>query len=359
MGELGCRSITTRMAPHAALPPGCRRRAPGEGHGADEPPPLLAGDDVVLRGVVGCALARLQLALEGGALGWVGAGTCRTATQCDTHVRPLPRHAACVTTAAQPAPGKPSREQESAVALRLMAWIVQLGQAPALRRVICQESLQPASAAAAVQAAAAVASAGAPPEAAAVARMLQQQREGLLAALEAALPLPADSEPGQAVSPRPLPAVGPGGAHGHPLLYWQLSCLLPLGADLVEVGGWVRQCLLLADRWLKGAALLRAPPPVPAARPSKPPRCQPTPLHPPTHADGWQELTSLHILLLYSLAFKEAYGSLLLAFYPWLGGGWGLGLGRCWSRPPLLPSLAHASPSSISLTHQPWASATR
>lgn len=147
---------------------------------------------------------------------------------------PLP-HAGCVATAAAPAPGQPTREQQATVALRLIAWLVQLGQAPALRRVICQESLQPASAAAAVQAAAATATTGAPPEAAAVARMLQQQREGLLAALEAALPLPADAEPGQAASPRPLPVVGPG-AHRHSLLYWQLSCLLPLGAELVEVG---------------------------------------------------------------------------------------------------------------------------
>ena len=43
----------------------CPCRPPGEGHGAAEEPQLPPADDVVARGVVGCALAALQLALEG------------------------------------------------------------------------------------------------------------------------------------------------------------------------------------------------------------------------------------------------------------------------------------------------------
>lgn len=42
-----------------------RCRPPGEGHGAAEEPKLRPADDVVARGIVGCALAALQLALEG------------------------------------------------------------------------------------------------------------------------------------------------------------------------------------------------------------------------------------------------------------------------------------------------------
>ncbi len=48
------------------------RRPPGEGHGAAEEPKLPPADDVVARALVGCALAALQLALEGAILGWGG-----------------------------------------------------------------------------------------------------------------------------------------------------------------------------------------------------------------------------------------------------------------------------------------------
>lgn len=57
----------SRPLPRVLLFFGCR--PPGEGQ-AEEPPPLPPADDALLHGVVGCVLARLQLALEGAQLLW-------------------------------------------------------------------------------------------------------------------------------------------------------------------------------------------------------------------------------------------------------------------------------------------------
>jgi hypothetical protein len=217
-------------------PQGCcpRHRPPGEGgHGAAEEAQLPPADDVVARGVVGCALAALQLALEG-------------------------------SQAAEEQPGYPSRDQRKAAALLIMRWLVQLGQAPALRGIICQELQASALASAAINAAAAlVATPGLPREAAAVARMLQQQREVLLGSLGTVLPMPG-AQDAIYEAHRPLPNLGSEAGY-YSLLYWQLSTLLLLDGNLVE------------------------------------------------------ELATLQILLLYSTPFKEVFGETLLAFYPHIG----------------------------------------
>lgn len=135
--------------------------------------------------------------------------------------------------AAEPPAGYPSREHRKAAALRIIRWLVQLGQAPALRGVICQELQSAALPAAAINAAAAlVATPGLPREAAAVARMLQQQREVLLGSLGTVLPLPGGQDAIYEAR-RPLPLLGP--LERYSLLYWQLSTLLLLDAQLVEV----------------------------------------------------------------------------------------------------------------------------
>lgn len=182
----------------------------------------------------------------------------------------------------------------------MIAWLGRLAQAPVLRRVVCEEMLQPVSAAAAMQAASLEATAGLPPEAAAVARMLNQQREGLLQSLEAALPVPGNGAgPGR---PLPLPAQG----RQLSLLYWQLSTLLPLDGQLVEVRA---RCAAGGVCWGNRA---------PACRRA----LHRSPFH---HADACiplhvQELATLHILLLYSTPFKEHFGLALLCFYPHIGG---------------------------------------
>lgn len=244
-------------------PQGCcpRHRPAGEAQGAAEPPPLPAADEAVARGVVGCALACLQLALEGS------------------------------LAAAEPEPGQPSRAQHKASALRLMRWLVQLGQAPSLRAVICEEALQPAAASAAEQAAKLGATEGLPPEAAAVARMLQQQRRDLLQALQAVLPVPEGegaegAGDGGGAPFRPLPLLGPA-PHQHSLLYWQMASLLPLDAQLVEVRGG-QAVLVLADAAAlsESACVAMGCRRTPTAAPPTHPSCPPSagaghPAHPP------------------------------------------------------------------------------
>lgn len=136
--------------------------------------------------------------------------------------------------AEEPPAGYPSREQRQAAALLIIRWLVQLGQAPALRGVICQELQSQALPSAAINAAAAlVATPGLPREAAAVARMLQQQREVLLGSLGTVLPMPG-SQSAIYESRRPLPFLGDEAGY-YSLLYWQLSTLLLLDGRLVEV----------------------------------------------------------------------------------------------------------------------------
>jgi hypothetical protein len=120
--------------------------------------------------------------------------------------------------------------------MRLMAFLNQLGQQPALRAVICDELLQPAAAAAAVQAGSLGATAHLQQEAASVARTLQQHREALLSELEGRLPNAAAG--GDAA--RPLPPL-PGAAAPLPLLFWQLSTLLALPPEVVEVSSCSEQ----------------------------------------------------------------------------------------------------------------------
>lgn len=154
---------------------------------------------------------------------------------CDTKFLLCPSsHPSAGSIAAEPPAGYPSREHRKAAALRIIRWLVQLGQAPALRGVICQELQSAALPAAAISAAAAlVATPGLPREAAAVARMLQQQREVLLGSLGTVLPLPGGQDAIYEAR-RPLPLLGPQ-LERYSLLYWQLSTLLLLDAQLVEV----------------------------------------------------------------------------------------------------------------------------
>lgn len=157
---------------------------------------------------------------------------CRSPTPTPT---PAVRPPACLR---RDQPGAAALER--AAALRLMSWLGQLAQAPALRDMLCDALLQPSTPSVAAQAGSLAATAGLPADLAAVARMLQQQREALLERLAAVLPVPGEAEAeglGAAIArqqrPLPLPGRGP---HQLSLLYWQLSAMLPLEGHLVEVG---------------------------------------------------------------------------------------------------------------------------
>ncbi|PSC67217.1 ubiquitin-ligase [Micractinium conductrix] len=220
-------------------PSGCcpRHKPAGKGAADAAPPALPPGEAAVARAAIACAAVRLQLALEGSLSGQVDVAAV-----------------------------------EGAVAARLVAWLGQLAQAPAVRALVCEELLAPVTPSVAALAGSLAATAGLPAEAAAVARMLQQQREALLGRLVAVLPVPGEPAEGgsgdlsaaAALACRPLPIPG-AAAQQLSLLYWQMSAVLPLQASLVE------------------------------------------------------ELATLHILLLYSVPFKAHYGRVLLCFYPHLG----------------------------------------
>lgn len=153
----------------------------------------------------------------------------------------------------EPPAGYPSRDQRKAAALVIMRWLVQLGQAPALRGVICQELQAPAVPSAAIGAAAAlVATPGLPREAAAVARMLQQQREVLLGSLGTVLPMPGAQDAIHEAR-RPLPLLG-SEPERYSLLYWQLSTLLQLDGRLVEVSLWALSRRGVCERLPAGQA---------------------------------------------------------------------------------------------------------
>lgn len=192
-------------------------RPAGKGAADAAPPALPPGEAAVARAAIACAAVRLQLALEGSLSGQVDVAAV-----------------------------------EGAVAARLVAWLGQLAQAPAVRALVCEELLAPVTPSVAALAGSLAATAGLPAEAAAVACMLQQQREALLGRLVAVLPVPGEPAEGgsgdlsaaAALARRPLPIPG-AAAQQLSLLYWQMSAVLPLQASLVEVrgggaGGWWR-----------------------------------------------------------------------------------------------------------------------